>query len=71
MLADDEIALEVQGPATLVAFGSAAAATTESFTDSTPRTYRGRSLAILRSTGEEGTVRLVATSSRTGNLNLT
>ncbi|RQP09860.1 MAG: glycoside hydrolase family 2 protein [Microbacteriaceae bacterium] len=62
MLADDEVAVEVDGPGELVGFGSAAPATKESFLDAVHSTYRGHALAIVRSTGEPGTIRIRATS---------
>ena len=66
MLADETIDLAVTGPAELVAFASAAPATTESFLTGARRTYRGRALAIVRSTGSEGVVRITATSESSG-----
>lgn len=66
MLADEAIRLTVTGPAELLAFASAAPATEESFLTAAQRTYRGRALAIVRSTGEEGTVRVHATSETRG-----
>ncbi|MEV0366805.1 glycoside hydrolase family 2 TIM barrel-domain containing protein [Nocardia fusca] len=72
MLADTDITLEVEGPAELLGFGSADPAPTGSYVDTTHRTYRGRALAVLRSTGGIGTVRIIARSgeyrSATGSL---
>jgi len=62
MLADDRIELSVSGPAELIGFGSAAPATEESFLGTAHTTYRGRALAILRSTGAPGDVVVRATS---------
>lgn len=60
MLRDDVVEIEVMGPADLVGCGTANPAPEDSFLSSTVTTYRGRALAILRSTGEAGTVRIVA-----------
>ncbi|MFB7892890.1 glycoside hydrolase family 2 TIM barrel-domain containing protein [Microbacterium sp. NPDC056044] len=66
MLADDIVDIEVSGPAELVGYGTANPAPTASFLSSSTRTYRGRALAILRSTGEAGIVRVNARSRRHG-----
>ncbi|MFD4407532.1 glycoside hydrolase family 2 TIM barrel-domain containing protein [Nocardia sp. NPDC058499] len=62
MLADVDITIEVEGPAELVGFGSADPAPFGSYVDTTDRTYRGRALAVLRSTGGAGPVRVTARS---------
>ena len=62
MLDDDRVEIAVEGPAELVGFGTAAPATEESFLSTHCTTYRGRALAILRSTGTAGIVRVTATS---------
>ncbi|MEU6904182.1 glycoside hydrolase family 2 TIM barrel-domain containing protein [Streptomyces coeruleorubidus] len=62
MLADDQVTLTVSGPAELVAFGTAAPATEESYVAAAHTTYRGRALAVLRPTGQPGTIRLLARS---------
>ena len=67
MHADDHVELEVDGPAELLGFGTAAPATEESFTDNTHTTYRGRALAVLRPTGGAGDIHLVARSTRHGH----
>ncbi|ARC58640.1 Beta-galactosidase BoGH2A [Frondihabitans sp. 762G35] len=66
MLADEAVTLEVEGPAVLIGFGTADPAPSEGFTSSTHRTFRGRALAILRSTGEPGEITITATSSSHG-----
>lgn len=66
MLDDDFVDVEVTGPAELIGFGTASPAPEESFLSSRTRTYRGRALAILRSTGEAGIVRVIARSRRHG-----
>lgn len=63
MLADDEVRLELSGPAELAGYGSGAPATEESFVDPVHRTFYGRALAILRTTGVPGTITLTARSS--------
>lgn len=67
MLADDQVTLEVAGPAELIAFGTAAPSTMESFGSTTHTTYRGRALAVLRPTGEAGVIRLHAQSAAHGS----
>ena len=67
MLAEDSIDVEVTGPAELIGLGSANPAPEVSFLSSSTRTYRGRALAILRSTGRAGTVRVLAHSRRHGD----
>lgn len=66
MLDDDEVVITVDGPAELIGLGSAATATDESFTDARHTTWRGRALAILRSTGVAGEIVVTATSHHHG-----
>lgn len=66
MLADDAVAVDVRGPAELVAYGTSSPAPPDSFLASRTTTYRGHALAILRSTGDTGTVTITATSERHG-----
>jgi hypothetical protein len=70
MLADDQVELTVSGPAELIGFGSAAPANDESFLTNRHSTYRGRALAILRSTGSPGEIRCQAASASTGSAEL-
>lgn len=60
MLADEPVTVTVSGPAELIGLGSAAPATEESYLSDRHTTFRGRCLAVLRSTGETGTVTLTA-----------
>jgi len=55
---DRTLHLAVVGPAELVGFGNASAAATGSLRAPVARTHRGRALAILRSTGVPGAVKL-------------
>lgn len=55
-----KVRLTVNGPAELVAFGSANPLAVGSFQSTEARTFRGRALAILRSTGTRGSVRIEA-----------
>lgn len=71
MLADDDIELKVEGPAELVGYGSARPDPTRPFADPTQRAYRGRALAVLRSTGQTGSVHFTATSRLHGVSHLT
>jgi beta-galactosidase len=64
VLPDDKtkIRLSVAGPAELVGFGSANPFAVGSFQSPVAETFRGRALAILRSRGARGTVRIEASS---------
>ena len=62
MLVEDRLEVEVEGPAELIGFGTAAPATEESFGSASVTTYRGRALAILRSTGVEGVITVTGRS---------
>ncbi|MCK6079419.1 DUF4982 domain-containing protein [Microbacterium sp. EYE_5] len=66
MLADDRVSIEVSGPAELVGYGTAHPAPEASFLSAVTTTYRGRALAILRSTGAPGIVRVTARAERHG-----
>jgi hypothetical protein len=57
---DRIISLDVDGPAVLQGFGSAAPATEESFLDHRATSHCGRALAILRSTGRDGHITVTA-----------
>jgi beta-galactosidase len=59
--ADRPVRVEVSGQGVLLGFGSASPATQERFDATERRTYDGRALAVLRSTGP-GKIRLVATA---------
>lgn len=71
MLADGQVTIEVQGPAELIGFGSAAPATEESFLADTHTTYRGRALVVVRPAGEPGPIHVTAASAEHGNAVLT
>jgi len=66
MLDDDDVTIQVEGPAELIAFGSAQPAPTRSFSQSAQPTFYGRALAIVRATGEPGTIGVRASSARHG-----
>ena len=70
MLDDDIVTIEVTGPAGLAALGSAAPAPSGSFVKAETRTYYGRALAVLSSTGGEGPVTVTAQSARHGSVSL-
>ncbi|MEO6718071.1 MAG: glycoside hydrolase family 2 TIM barrel-domain containing protein [Novosphingobium sp.] len=57
-----KLQVRVDGPAELVAFGSANPLATGSLSVPTAESFRGRALAILRSMGAKGTVRIEASS---------
>jgi hypothetical protein len=66
MLADELVEVTVTGPGVLVGYGTAAPATEEEFTAQARTTYRGRALAIIRSTGEPGTITISARATSLG-----
>jgi len=66
MLADDEVTVTVSTPGVLAGLGSAAPATVDSFVDDSHVTFRGRALAVVRSTGE-GPITVTVTSLRHGS----
>jgi beta-galactosidase len=66
MMASDIVSVRVSGPGTLAALGSAAPLTEESFTDNRHSTWYGRAQAIIRSTGEPGTIRVTVASEHHG-----
>ena len=66
-LADDDVALSWDGPASLAGFGSAAPFTEESFADQVHRTYYGHALAVVRAGRQPGEVTVRATSRRHGS----
>ncbi|GAB3613179.1 glycoside hydrolase family 2 TIM barrel-domain containing protein [Humibacter ginsengisoli] len=59
--ADRQLTVAVKGPA-ILALGSAAPSTTESFVATTHTTFQGRALAVLRSTREGGPVEITITA---------
>lgn len=71
MLADEQVELTVTGPGELIGYGSAAPATEESFTARTRTTYRGKALAIVRPTGEPGSILITARARSLGEAHLT
>lgn len=56
-----KVQISVEGPATLIAFGSASPMATGSFQQPITQTWDGRALAIIRSTGKPGIIRICAT----------
>lgn len=66
MLADERIEVSVEGPATLMGFGTSAPATEENYTGSSHTSYRGRALAVIRPTGQAGTIRVTASAEIAG-----
>lgn len=71
VVAHDRVRVSVSGPAELLSLASAAPATRESYVDDQHQTYRGRALAIVRTTGEPGTITLHASSDRHGTATTT
>lgn len=60
MLSDKKVTVTVSGAGTLVAVGSAACRTEESYLGCSFTTYNGRMIAIVRSNGEEGNIHVTA-----------
>jgi beta-galactosidase len=60
--AELDLALKIDGAAELIALGSANPKATSGFQSSTAKTWDGRALAILRSRGNTGDVRVTAES---------
>ena len=58
--ADQLITIEVDGPAILQGLGTGAPTTEEDFRTNSCTTYKGRALAVLRSTGDSGHVKVRA-----------
>ena len=54
--ADNLLTASVKGPATIVGFGNADIKDCDSYTDSTHKTWKGRALLVVRSTGKKGKV---------------
>lgn len=71
MLDDDRVTVEISGAGRLAALASAVTVTAESFVDDEHTTWRGRALAVVRSSGEAGEVRVTVTSDRHGSTELT
>lgn len=61
-LADRSVTVRVDGPATLLGFGSAEPITTEAFSGDTHKTFYGRALAVIRAGHESGDVTLTVTA---------
>ncbi|QHC60608.1 DUF4982 domain-containing protein [Rathayibacter sp. VKM Ac-2760] len=66
MLVDEPVAVTVTGPGELIGLGTAAPATAEDFTASRRTTFRGRALAVVRPTGEPGTITITAQAQTRG-----
>lgn len=60
--ANTAVELTISGPARLIGFGSANPRATGSLQSTSAQTYHGRALAIMRTTGDHGAVRLEARS---------
>jgi beta-galactosidase len=61
-LADRSVTVRVDGPATLLGFGSGEPITTEAFSGDTHTTFYGRALAVIRAGHESGDVTLTVTA---------
>ena len=67
---DDRVTVSVSGPGMLAGLGSAAPSTLENFVDDVRTTHRGRAIAIVRGTEEDGEVTVRVTSERHGEASL-
>ncbi|MDO4165192.1 MAG: glycoside hydrolase family 2 TIM barrel-domain containing protein [Bacteroides sp.] len=63
--------LELSGCATLAASGNGGYDDMESFGSFTPKTFRGKAIAVLRSTGEKGNIRLTVSNEELGQADVT
>lgn len=70
MLADEKVVIEVTGPGELIGFGTATPASEETFTGDTRTMFRGRALAVIRPTGEQGPITITARSESLGGADL-
>ncbi|NIJ02163.1 hypothetical protein FHR86_002495 [Paenarthrobacter ilicis] len=61
-LADRTLEVTVEGPGTLLGFGTGEAITTEGFASSTHRTFNGRALAVIRAGHEPGDITVTVTA---------
>lgn len=69
--ADDRLAVITDGPVELIALGNADIKDNEPYFDNTQKTWHGRALAVVRSTGKGGTGTItVATPSLSKNLEI-
>ena len=57
--ADIKVTIKCEGKGSVIAAGNAAPNDMESFRSMSPKTFRGRAIAIVQSDGEKGTVQLV------------
>lgn len=67
MLADRPVKITVTGAGTLAAVGSANPRVTESYLSDTFTTYQGRMIAVIRSNGQTGTIRVSAKAEEVGD----
>ena len=56
LLADNELSVNISGPATLAAFGNADIKDCDRYIDSTHKAWKGRALLVVRSTGKKGRI---------------
>lgn len=68
---DHEISVTVTGPATLQALGTGRSSTEESFLAATCTTFAGHALAVIRSTGEAGSIEVTVSTGRYPDATLT
>ena len=66
MMTDKKVSFSVEGAGTLLAVGSGNPETTEKFSDGSYTTWHGRVLAVVKSNGEKGFVRITAMSEGLG-----
>jgi beta-galactosidase len=61
--ATDEVSFEITGPGELIAVGTANPVSEESYVGTERKAFQGRLMAVVRSNGQEGAIRLTATAS--------
>jgi beta-galactosidase len=69
--ADVSVKVQVSGVGRLLAAGNASPDDMKSFRSTAPSTFRGRALAIVQPTGEQGTITLTVTHESIGTATLT
>src|SRR2546421_3827882 len=60
--ATDEVLFEITGPGELLAVGTANPVSEESYVGTQRKAFQGRLMVVVRSSGQEGAIRLTATA---------
>ena len=65
------VSIRLTGNATIAASGNGSYADMESFRSLTPKTFRGKAIAIIRPTGEKGDICLTVSAEGLGEASVT